>query len=287
MAGIQKWEIEPFERFHEYHHRCADLLHMLREAAHFVQARPILIELMRAEWGPQKTEFELAQAERNAKIALAEAEAGHPLLHAQAVVILWGGLEALLLDFLATWLINKPESRTLEPVKNLKIGFGEYEGLPPEDRAAYLLERLEDKLGSRRAGGVERFEALFRLFGMSSEVDERIVRDLLELSAIRNLLVHKRGIVDVRFRNQCPWTVWEVGSQIAVSYDDYRRYFDAVDLYVFEVTQRLLTYHGLPRSGHEPTCRFHVAEEPSKKLPRPAGAWVRVETPAPEPGYGV
>jgi hypothetical protein len=84
---------------------------------------------------------------------------------------------------------------------------------------------------------------------------------LLELSAVRNLLVHKRGIVDVRFKNQCRWSDHNLGSSVAVSHDDYHRYFDAVDLYVFEVTQRLLIYHGLPRVGHKPNCRFHIACE--------------------------
>lgn len=272
MAALEKWHIEPFERFHEHHHRRNDLLHMLREAVHFIQARPLLIEQMRSEWGPEQADRELAQAQHNSKVALAEAQAGHPLLHAQAVVLLWGDLEALLSDFLASWLSNTPEARSLEAVKGLKIGFGEYEGLTGEDRAAYLLERLEDKLGSRRAGGVERFEILFRLFGMTSKLDSQVARDLLELSAVRNLLVHRRGVVDVRFKAQCPWTSYQLGAQLDVSHDEYHRYFDGVDLYVFEVTQRLLVRHGLPRSGHKPTCRFHShPTEPNMPLQPTSG----------------
>ncbi len=260
MTDLEAWMIEPLERFHEQHHQRDDLLHMLREAVFFIQARPTVIEILGSKWSNEEKEQELAKAENNSRIAKTEDDAGHPLLHAQAVVLLWGGLEALLLDFLALWLINKPETRTLEPVKTLKIGFGEFEILPDDDRAAYLLERLEDKLGTRRSGGVERFEALFRIFGMTSKLPDGIVRELLELSAVRNLLVHRGGIVDSRFRNQCPWTAWELGSPLVVSHEDYHRYFDAVDLYVFEVTQRLLVWHGLPRSGHKPTCRFHVEQ---------------------------
>ncbi len=258
MVALEKWQIEPFERFHEQHHRRADLLHMLREAVHWIQARPALIEHMRPEWGEDQTDREVAQARHNSAIAAAEAQAGHPLLHAQAAILLWSDLEVLLSDFLASWLANRPETRGLDAVRTLKIGLGEYEVLSGEDRAAYLLERLEDRLGSKRAGGIERFEALFRLFGMTSELDGQIVRDLLELSAVRNLLVHRRGVVDARFRSQCPWTIQAIASQLVVSHDDYHRYFDAIDLYVFEVTQRLLVHHGLPRSGHKPTCRFHI-----------------------------
>ena len=43
MARIEKWEIEPFERFHETHHQYSEMLHMLMEACHFIQARPVLL----------------------------------------------------------------------------------------------------------------------------------------------------------------------------------------------------------------------------------------------------
>jgi hypothetical protein len=275
MVVLERWQIDPFERFHEQHHRRDDLLHMLREAVHWIQARPVLIEHMRAEWGENQTDREVAQAQHNAAIAVAEAEAGHPLLHAQAVILLWGDLEALLSDFLASWLTNKPETRALDAVRNLKLGLGEYESLSGDDRAAYLLEKLQDRLGSKRAGGIERFELLFRLFGLTSQLDAQTVRDLLELSAVRNLLVHRRGVVDtnLRFKNQCSWGTHAIGSELVVSHDDCRCYFDAVDLYVFEVTQRLLVYHGLPRSRHKPTCRFHAhGKEPNTPLQPTSGA---------------
>jgi hypothetical protein len=272
MANLERWLIEPFESFHADHHRRDDLLHMLREATFFIQARPLLIEQMRSELGSEQADRELDQAQYNSRIAVDESQAGHPLLHAQAVILLWGGLEALLSDFLGTWLSRRPEARSLEAVRSLKIGFGEYESFHEEERGAYLLERLEERLGSKRAGGVERFEVLFRLFGMSSEVPKQVAKDLLELSAVRNLLVHRRGIVDSRFENQCPWTSASPGAQLAVSHDDYHRYFDAVDLYVFEVTQRLLVHHGFQRSGHKPTCRFHDHhQEPNPPLQPTSG----------------
>jgi hypothetical protein len=256
MSPISKDMIEPFERFHEHQHKCSDLLHMSRDAIHFVQARPSLLELSRDELGDQ-ADYELKRAEYNAKIAAVEVANDHPLLHAQATIAIWGSLETLVRDFLAFWIVDKPEAKALEQVKTLKIGFGEYEALPSEDRAAYLLERLEDRLGCRNYGGIERFEAVFRLFGLSSSLESQIVRDLLELSAVRNLLVHRRGIVDARFKTKCPWISNPVGSQFIVSHKDYHRYFDAVDLYVFEIIQRLLIYHGLPRTGHKPECRFY------------------------------
>jgi hypothetical protein len=260
MAALEDWQIEPFRRYHEHHNRVAELLHTVQEALHFVQARPALIELLKSEWGEAKTAREVALAEHNAKVARAQADSGHPLLHAQAVVLMWGGLEVLMLDFLAQWLLRVPDVRQLEAVKHLKVEFGAYENLAPEDRANYLLERLEEKLGSRRAGGIERFEILFRTFGMTSAIEQQIAQDLLELSAVRNLLVHKGGIIDVRFRSQCPWVALSVGTALLVTHHDYHRYFDAADLYVFEIQQRLGARYGLPRTAHRPTCRFHDHE---------------------------
>lgn len=263
MTKIGSWAFDAFKDFYEHHGAGDDLLHMLRDATQYVQGREHVIEDFRSELGDERTERELTRARFNAKIAATEQQAGYPRLHAQSVILLWGGLEAFLMDFLGACLVNSPDIRSLDVVRNLKIGLGEYESLDTDERASYLLERLEDKLGTRRAGGIERFEAIFRAFGMSSEFDSQRARDLLELSATRNLLVHRRGIVDARYKRQCPWTKSELGTRLVVSHDDSHRYFDAVDLYVFEASQRVLTANGLPRTSHSERCRFHSGAEPN------------------------
>src|SRR5688572_11915652 len=101
MKPVESWVIEPFERFHQHYHKQANLLHVLREALYFLQARPAMIEALREEWGPERAHHELKLALANSHSAKAELDAGHPTLHAQAVILLWGGLEALMSDFLA------------------------------------------------------------------------------------------------------------------------------------------------------------------------------------------
>ena len=105
---------------------------------------------------------------------------------------------------------------------------------------------------------------------MSTALDSQVTKDLLELSAVRNVALHNSGVIDFKFKNRCPWIECEAGATLTIKHGDYHRYLDAVELYVFEVTQRLLIHYGLPRSGHKPTCRFHD-REPNQSAQKDAG----------------
>lgn len=206
---------------------------------------------------PEQTKKELEFANEQASLAQKELDEGFPLLHSQATVSLWADLEHAVRTLLASWLNHDGSSRSLEPVRKLKVFLGEYESLDPAERSYYILDRLE--LESRHRRGVERFEHLLATFGFETRLNKDVKRTLLELYHVRNVLVHRRGFADRIIVEACPWLALSVGQQVVVTEKHYRAYFDAVSHYSFTVLIRVFLRFGFSRSELTPEDLTSVA----------------------------
>lgn len=49
---------------------------------------------------------------------------------------------------------------------------------------------------------------------------------LSELAELRNVILHRGGIVDQRFKDKCPWRPDKIGDRVRVSYELMKRYFE-------------------------------------------------------------
>jgi hypothetical protein len=63
--------------------------------------------------------------------------------------------------------------------------------------------------------------------GIAPSLSEEHRRDLVELCAVRNVIVHRAGIVDKALRQQCPWFTSEVGEHIRVGQRRFQAYVAA------------------------------------------------------------
>ena len=118
------------------------------------------------------------------------------------------------------------------------------ESLPHEDRPSYLLDLLEQEVASGLKLGVGRFESLLDIFGLSGAVPNFVRRYLFELSQVRNVLVHRRGIADRRLVDQCPWLKLQIGDRVVVRHEQMARYMTAGLAYAMTILQRLRCLFG-------------------------------------------
>ena len=149
--------------------------------------------------------------------ALAEVAADFPLPHSAGTVLPWGALEAATRDFVVRWLYRFPASRQTENIARIRVPVGEYERLDGEDRVRYLLGMIERVLGAGLKPGIGRFECLLKPLGIAPADDNEIRRDLYELAAIRNAIVHRANLVDSRLLSLCPWLPYKDGDALDVS----------------------------------------------------------------------
>lgn len=124
----------------------------------------------------------------------------------------------------------------------------EYEIMEKEDRFHFIISQLENDLKSKYKTGINRFESILDIFGFSGPVDQDIKQNLFELSQVRNVIVHRSGIVDRRFTCACPWLRMNPGDNIQINHEIYFGYSNSVASYTYILLRRVLDRFEIPPS---------------------------------------
>jgi len=141
-------------------------------------------------------ETNLLHAKGGTDLAVREVKEGFPVLHAQAVVTLWAYLESFVRQIGADWILNQPTCLQSSAFDKVKVRVAEYERLDPIDKAYFLVDALERESAAGLQNGTTRFEVLLRSFGLDGEIPSALGRDVFELGQIRNVVMHRAGLVD-------------------------------------------------------------------------------------------
>jgi hypothetical protein len=176
-----------------------------------------------------------------------ENKSGYFTVISQFTLTLWVGLEAAVTDTVIAVMKNRPQILMEEPFSSIKITYGAFMNLDEQQLRYVVLSQIENRQEIKGAQGVDRLEKLLALANLSGPVSKKTKRDILELYAIRNLIVHRRGITDPTFRRICSWRRDQVGQPVKLSRRHFRRYEAATMNYVIAVANRLRTACGLKR----------------------------------------
>lgn len=168
-----------------------------------------------------------------------EVETGFPRLFAQAVIALWSNLEILVDDLAFLAASSRWVSLTSSVFDQIQVKVSEVEGLDRDDYIRLVLKKLQEKKGSEWHPGVAGFEAYLEPLGLAGTVKADAKRDLIELKAVRNILVHLGGVVDAKFVKACPWRQAEIGQTIKMDAEMYGRFRRAADGYVRVIERRV------------------------------------------------
>lgn len=265
LKKLPRWVTEPYKHFLEQLIQLHSYYHLTMVGISMIIHRSERLELLTAELVQTAKKLDPSYREReehkqvreNAKkeadLAREEADKGFPVLHQQSTVALWAALEAYVRRFMANWFANQPGGTRLDEIRKVKIRLVDYEEMSTEEKYDYLVGELERDLGVLFRQGPNRFEALFNLIGLSGRIEESTQRDLFELSQVRNVITHRRGIVDRRFADACPWMGVHSGDTLVVTSEAYHRYCDAVSNYETLIYARVKRYFGIPdRTERQP-----------------------------------
>jgi hypothetical protein len=242
-----EWAFRPLSDFLDHAVLLDQVLHITRAGISTLLMAPGAVEWLAEQDGTtDQHEFEesLKAAKFQAELAEREISSDFPIIHSQAVVSIWSGLENLIHTLLAQWVMNRPDTLLRPAWKNLKITLGDYEALDQEEKAHYVVGILEQTLAAPLRQGVNRFETLLSTIGLDGYVPEEIKRPIFEMQQCRNVIVHKRGIVDKRFCDACPWLKMTAGERLSVGHKVYRAYDEAAGRYMIEVMYRTAAFFG-------------------------------------------
>ncbi len=207
------------------------------------------------------------ELQMNYALALLEDEVSFnfPRLNSNAIVLLWSSLEHFVYDFVKTWLQNNPQAMQVDAIKNIKISVGEYNSLDEIERYTYIIELLEKQEKIKNYKGVNRFDELFKVFGLSSPLDERTKKNIFELQQVRNVIVHQNGIVDKKLVSECPWIEFKIGDELILNHDYFIRYYGSVNDYILQIYKRIHNYFGVPIEEKENIQDLFIQERRKTK----------------------
>jgi hypothetical protein len=265
--GLPKWINDIVDDFLDHMKSVFQLLAICIKGIHSLEFIPAIIEAFEKESNDYESKLRNAQME--VSLAQSEEADGYPFLHAQMAVNLWASLESFMRNLLVGWLKNIPDAIKCDEIRRLKVKIGEYESIrDEEDKYNYILDLLEDHLMIRRSPGIGRFNSLLSVFGLSVSMDENLKRDIYELYCVRNVLVHRRGVADLKIVENCPWLNLQIGQRLMIRNDSYHMYQLAVSAFVLELMQKLRSYFGLKRADTDDVaekCRQQSNELRSKR----------------------
>ena len=166
------------------------------------------------------------------------------IIYRQATVALWSSLESFIYDFLVVWLKHEPSAWDKEAVGKIKISIRDFILMSEEERRYFVIDSMKQNTGSSLKQGVGVFESLLRSFGLGGKVDidNGVGRTIMELSNTRNVIVHKRGIVDKRMADNCDWLDLQIGDQLVISSEKFGEFTSAVGAYVQIIFERVKNY---------------------------------------------
>ena len=101
----------------------------------------------------------------------------------------------------------------------------------------YLVGILEKEFGASLRPGAGRFDCLLKPFGIAPKIEDAERRDLNEMAAIRNVIVHRASIVDGRLLELCPWLGLREGQLVHVTHDTFNRFLGAASNYAAAIIE--------------------------------------------------
>lgn len=161
----------------------------------------------------------------------------------------WSILEATLHDLLLLLVANDRSLLQQSDVKEIKVSVSDFESMTPDERSSFVISELRKKLG--RKPGIGKFEDLLSIFKLGGAVDDDVRRHILELSVVRNVILHRNGVMDVKASGDCPWLRAKPGDELLVDGQMLLLYAISACWYIVEVVRRFRCHLGLTVDAEE------------------------------------
>jgi hypothetical protein len=267
-SGLADWAQAPFYRFLSFVTEDHVLLHLSISGILMLSKHDKLAEVLYETRDNQEDVEEAAQlkeSRRVAALARQEIERGFPLLHAHATVALWSALESLVEDIAVSWLANDPTTLQLDRVGRLKIPAADFELLAREDRLRHMAQLLKEDVKASLRLGSDQLDAVLDVLNLGGPVPEDTRKKLYELQQVRNVLVHRRSIVDRHLLSRCPWLTWQVGDTVIITTGALHDYDHAAQSYALHLINRVRSRCGLREIWSAAASASEVTEDTSSR----------------------
>jgi len=179
----------------------------------------------------------LVQQPLNARLASEHVRSDFALLNAHSLVAIWAALESCIEETAVLILMNDATMRA-RMIDDAKKSGRIDQTLSDEDSCRNLVRLWEFAQPKAPSAGL-RFERLLSFFGLGAALDPALDAQLADINAIRNCLMHRRGIIDERAVREAPSLAAHLHKPIVIKRADYLRHHQAVSTYTVALMGRI------------------------------------------------
>lgn len=185
----------------------------------------------------------VARAAKDSTLAKAADPAGsEPILTAVGVIATWSGFEGWVQDFVKGVMTSDPDVLKTQPIRQRKYRMDDLLA-PAEDKLDIVFQAIQSSLD--RKNGVDRFEDLFGIFGLSGSVPNKIKENFYAAQMMRNVWVHNAGVADAQFIRKAKHLGYKKDQLVVITPERMKDYLSAIAYYALIVANRQRAIHGL------------------------------------------
>jgi hypothetical protein len=137
-----------------------------------------------------------------------------------------------------------PQALRSDALLKVDVPLAEFMSLDNDQQRRRLVDIATAKLKGTGKSGASRLDVMLDAIGLGGALGEGTPQVLHELYQVRNVVVHRRSVVDVRLRERCPWLPWQVGATLKIDTARYATYRSAVSDYFIAVLNRIWSKPG-------------------------------------------
>jgi len=232
FENARSWFVDPMMNLSIDIGRHYSYLNLIAGAIDII-SKDNIIYAIESEFNDKEKLFKLSE---QAKL---EIESNHENVVRDGIIILFSKLESGIKDIIKSIFIHAPTMFEDESIKGMKISYAEYRKYNEDELADLFLIDYE-RTFLKEKYGFERFECMLKPVGLAGRPEWNVThkKELIELSMVRNLLVHKNGIVDKQFLGICGYLPYKIGEKIKVDIPMIGKYVDGVNGYIVQLVQR-------------------------------------------------
>jgi len=205
-------------------------------------------------------EFELETfGPKMAEFAESEAASGSPYLYSLGIVRLWSILETFVGDVALIQLKYRKEALQSKALRSIQVPAVEFLAAEEDERLRSLFVRLREATRAPLQIGAGKFEALLDAVAIGGPIHAPVRKALLELSQLRNAIVHTAGRADSRLLEACPWLELKEGDPINPQEIQFDLFVYSSDWYTLELARRFTVAFDAEEAGHQAKLREDMA----------------------------
>jgi len=194
--------------FLRYVEESGELVELSSRGTALLAKQPALIEALlnlneyRAGEPDPDREQVLENAQRLANLAQREIERDFPLLHAHAIVGIWGALEAWIDEMCIRWIALFPEHCDWGD-RRIRVSPNDLLEDDPQAKAFLLLAAIKTDRKAHEKLGVGQFESVMKPLGLDGPVPSPVSDSLFKMQQVRHVYAHRAGVADSVFVERC------------------------------------------------------------------------------------